>query len=115
MAFKSKLYELIQRSQNSKYDFLIECPTFNYDDDFDRNTNSHCFTCIADIIIEDAKYTFTSNSFKTKKNANNDVCHKIYEFIMNNSKKTNESLISSNITKLIKYDNQNDHYNYDDV
>jgi hypothetical protein len=78
MSAKSKLYELIQLSQNDKYPVKLGRPVFAYADRFVRNTNTHNFTCVAVIEIDGETQEIRSDSFTSKKDANQNACEKIY-------------------------------------
>jgi hypothetical protein len=81
MSTKSKLYELIQLSQNSKFPVRLDRPIFNDEDDFDQGTNTHYMTCRASIEINGEKKNFISNVFTNKKDANQNACEKIYRHV----------------------------------
>jgi hypothetical protein len=83
MSAKSKLYELIQLSQNSKYPVGLSRPDFDFTDEFDQKTNTHYMTCRAVIEIDDKKTKFESDVYTNKKDANQDVCEKIHLHITN--------------------------------
>jgi hypothetical protein len=124
MTDKSKLYELIQSSKNSNYPIQVDVPKFSYDDDFDQETNTHYMTCKTVMTIDDIKTNFTSDIYSNRKGANQDVCSKIYQYILNlandesnRNKNTNnanntdtsdiptEILIDRNLLILIDYEN----------
>ena len=75
---KSKLYELIQLSQNDKYPIKLGRPVFTYEHIFTRSTNTHNFTCVAVIEIDGETHEIRSNGFASKKDANQNACKKIY-------------------------------------
>lgn len=79
---KSQLYELIQQSQSSDCSPKLDFPTFDYVDDFDQSTNTHRMTCSATITIGDRNEVFVSDVYGNKKEANHDVCQKIYDCIV---------------------------------
>ena len=77
---KSELYELIQKNQNDKTGSYpkIDKPEFTYNDDFDQRTNTHNMQCIAMINIDNENMQYISEVFTNKKDANQNVCEKIY-------------------------------------
>lgn len=81
MSTKSKLYELIQLSQNSKFPIRLSRPKFIDSDRFEKETNTHYMTCSATIEIDGKEESFTSDVFSNKKDANQDVCLKIFKRI----------------------------------
>ena len=112
MSTKSKLYELIQLSQNSKYPIKLDRPLFEDSDDFNQKDNTHNMTCTAKITINNKDQTFTSDVFPNKKAANNDVCTKILNYITeletNISSQPKPQQKSKNISQLQNTSNTSD-------
>lgn len=79
---KSQLYELIQQSQSSNGSPKLDFPTFDYVDEFDQSTNTHRMTCSATITIGDRNEVFVSDVYGNKKEANHDVCQKIFDCVV---------------------------------
>jgi hypothetical protein len=88
---KSQLYELIQKSNNGTYRIKIETPTYDYKDRFIRDTNTHNIICSATVKIENKNMSFDSGVFTNKKDANQDVCKKIFEYIEKHNNSVNSS------------------------
>ena len=84
---KSQLYEFIQKSDR------VSRPKFSYQDEFDIKTNTHSFKCNAIITIDTTCNEYVSNFFANKKDANQNVCLKVYQDL--NSTSPNISNVSS--------------------
>jgi hypothetical protein len=99
---KSELYELIQKSQNDEYGKFnlpkLFRPEFTYNDDFDQKTNIHSIQCYANISINGNIEKYMSNIFPNKKDANKDVCIKIYTDLLKNIN-DNDKIIKKNSSK----------------
>lgn len=63
-----------------KYD-CIETPVVSYNSKLDRTTNENIFMAKMKIIIKRDKLTFSSSSYKTKKEAEKDVYNKLYYYL----------------------------------
>ena len=72
---KSKLFEIIA---SKKYDSLKLCvPTFTFKQNLVKESNSCEFVCTAEIMVNNIRYPFYSDTHSTKKNSEREVCSMI--------------------------------------